>query len=40
MYAVRVSAKYGGIKYIECDKEEENESVGKIGAFRDWIVQS
>jgi hypothetical protein len=34
VYAVRVSAKYGGIKYIDCDKEdEEDESVGKIGEF-------
>jgi hypothetical protein len=36
VYAARVSAKYGGIKYIDCDKEdEEDESVGKIGEFRE-----
>ena len=35
MYDARVSAKYGGITYIDYDKEEEEgESVGKIGAFR------
>ena len=36
VYAARVSAKCGGIKYIDCDKEdEEDESVGMIGEFRE-----